>query len=61
VNSVGELPLDYLSCGIEQKSKVAFANALEIAEQYRVKERMTSLNIHQCRLEDGYGDRIQAF
>jgi GPI ethanolamine phosphate transferase 1 len=38
-NSVGELPLDYLSCGPEEKSKIAFANALEIAEQYRVKER----------------------
>jgi len=33
------LPLDYLSCGIEEKAKVAFANAQEIAEQYAVKER----------------------
>ena len=39
VNSVGELPLDYLSCGPEAKSKIAMANALGIAEQYRVKER----------------------
>ena len=38
MNSVGELPLDYLSCGLEEKSKIVFANALEIAEQYRVKE-----------------------
>jgi phosphatidylinositol glycan class N len=43
VNSVGELPLDFLSCGIEDKSKIAFANALEIAEQYTVKERFVSL------------------
>jgi len=42
VNSVGELPLDYLSCGLEEKSKIVFANALEIAEQYRVKERIFS-------------------
>jgi len=32
--------LDYISCGVEDKSRIAFANALEIAEQYRVKERM---------------------
>jgi hypothetical protein len=32
--------LDYLSCGIEDKSKIAFTNALEIAEQYTVKERL---------------------
>ena len=38
---MGELPLDYLSCGPEEKSKIAFANALEIAEQYRVKERIS--------------------
>lgn len=30
--------MDYLSCGPEAKSKIAMANALEIAEQYRVKE-----------------------
>jgi len=32
--------LDYLSCGPEAKSKIALANALEIAEQYLVKERI---------------------
>ena len=31
--------MDYLSCGPEAKSKIALTNALEIAEQYRVKER----------------------
>ena len=36
---MGELPLDYISCGLEEKGKIAFANALEIAEQYSVKER----------------------
>lgn len=39
---MGELPLDYISCGLEEKGKIAFANALEIAEQYSVKERTLS-------------------
>jgi hypothetical protein len=50
---VGELPLDYLSCGPEKKSKIAFANALEIAEQYRVKERPSYFFFAYNRIQNG--------
>lgn len=38
VNSVGELPLSYVSGSEEQKLKAIFNNAKSILEQYRVKE-----------------------
>ena len=54
VNSVGEIPLDYLSCSIEEKAKIAFANALEIAEQYHVKERIQLFEgAINSRIKDG--------
>nr|XP_036575773.1 gpi-anchor biosynthetic protein [Colletotrichum truncatum]KAF6782397.1 gpi-anchor biosynthetic protein [Colletotrichum truncatum] len=37
-NSVGELPLSYISAGIEEKAEAALANACEILEMYGVKE-----------------------
>jgi phosphatidylinositol glycan class N len=60
VNSVGELPLDYLSCGLQAKSEVAIANALEIAEQYHVKERLSS-KVIDFRLQNGYRNSFQTF
>ncbi|KAI0132757.1 Phosphatidylinositolglycan class N-domain-containing protein [Xylariales sp. AK1849] len=37
-NSVGELPLSYLSGTIEEKAEASLVNAQEILEMYRVKE-----------------------
>ncbi|KAI3535267.1 phosphatidylinositolglycan class N [Colletotrichum filicis] len=37
-NSVGELPLSYVSSSIEEKAQAALINAREILEMYRVKE-----------------------
>jgi GPI ethanolamine phosphate transferase 1 len=37
-NSVGELPLSYLSASIKEKAEASLANAMEILEMYRVKE-----------------------
>ncbi|KAK5633125.1 hypothetical protein RRF57_008839 [Xylaria bambusicola] len=37
-NSVGELPLSYLSADTKGKAKASFVNAQEILEMYRVKE-----------------------
>lgn len=38
VNSVGELPLAYLSGGPKEKAEALFVNAQEILEMYRIKE-----------------------
>jgi phosphatidylinositol glycan class N len=38
VNSVGELPLSYMSGDITEKAEAAFANARGILDMYRVKE-----------------------
>ncbi|RNJ55512.1 Glycosyl phosphatidyl inositol anchor synthesis [Verticillium nonalfalfae] len=38
VNSVGELPLPYLSSSIKEKARASLINAREILEMYRVKE-----------------------
>lgn len=37
-NSVGELPLSYLSANIKEKAEASLLNAREILEMYRVKE-----------------------
>lgn len=37
-NSVGELPLSYLTASLEEKAEAALVNAQEILEMYRVKE-----------------------
>lgn len=39
-NSVGELPLSYLSAGSKEKAEASLVNAKSILEMYRVKEEM---------------------
>ncbi|RYP26121.1 hypothetical protein DL767_008161 [Monosporascus sp. MG133] len=43
-NSVGELPLSYLSANMKEKAKASFLNAKEILEMYRVKEEGKKAN-----------------
>ena len=38
VNSVGELPLPYLSCGLAEQAEASLVNVEELLEMYRVKE-----------------------
>ena len=44
VNSVGELPLAYLSGDLEEKAEAMLANAQGILEMYRVKETQKKAN-----------------
>ncbi|WQF80066.1 Putative sulfatase, GPI ethanolamine phosphate transferase 1 [Colletotrichum destructivum] len=51
-NSVGELPLSYVSSSIDEKAQAALVNAREILEMYRVKEerkRATELRYRPFR------------
>ncbi|KAI1461452.1 GPI ethanolamine phosphate transferase 1 [Annulohypoxylon moriforme] len=43
-NSVGELPLSYLSADIKEKAEASLVNAQEILEMYRVKENSKKEN-----------------
>ncbi|RYP91389.1 hypothetical protein DL770_002529 [Monosporascus sp. CRB-9-2] len=43
-NSVGELPLSYLSANMKEKAKASFLNAKEILEMYHVKEEGKKAN-----------------
>ncbi|KAI1207103.1 GPI ethanolamine phosphate transferase 1 [Annulohypoxylon truncatum] len=43
-NSVGELPLSYLSADIKEKAEASLVNAQEILEMYKVKEKSKKEN-----------------
>lgn len=49
VNSVGELPLSYLSATQEEKAHVALVNAQEVLEMYKVKESQKKKTAMQFR------------
>ncbi|EMC93337.1 hypothetical protein BAUCODRAFT_37024 [Baudoinia panamericana UAMH 10762] len=49
VNSVGELPLEYLSADDSEKAKAILVNARQILEMYRVKEEQKKAIVMQYR------------
>jgi GPI ethanolamine phosphate transferase 1 len=62
VNSVGELPLSYLSANLEEKAEAALANAKQVLEMYRVKEshkRATAFRYQPYRPFSTEGDSIE--
>lgn len=67
VNSVGELPLSYLSADLSEKAQAALVNAQGILEMYRVKEEQKKATELRYRPYKGLGgdthsveDRISA-
>ncbi|KAL9105859.1 MAG: hypothetical protein Q9227_009022 [Pyrenula ochraceoflavens] len=63
VNSVGELPLSYLSANPEEKAHAALANAQGVLEMYRIKEekkRATSLNFRAFGPFSSVGESISS-
>lgn len=48
VNSVGELPLEYLDASDEVKAEAIFTNARQILEQYKVKEGRNLFFFNPC-------------
>lgn len=63
-NSVGELPLSYLSAEIDEKSEALLVNAQEILEMYQVKETAKKATLLRYKpykpLAAGPEDRLQA-
>lgn len=49
VNSVGELPLSFLSASDDEKAKAMLVNAREILEMYRVKEEQKKATVLRYR------------
>ncbi|UKZ73458.1 Glycosyl phosphatidyl inositol anchor synthesis [Trichoderma virens FT-333] len=56
VNSVGKLPLPYLSANTRQKAEALLANAREILEMYRVKEQKKQANEMRYKPYGAFGD-----
>jgi GPI ethanolamine phosphate transferase 1 len=56
VNSVGELPLSYLSADLPEKAEAALVNAKGILEMYRVKEKQKKATELHYRPYIGLGD-----
>ncbi|KAL5086920.1 Glycosyl phosphatidyl inositol anchor synthesis [Trichoderma cf. simile WF8] len=60
VNSVGKLPLPYLSANTRQKAEGLLANAREILEMYRVKEEKKQANEMRYKPYGAFGDAALA-
>ncbi|KAI9754353.1 MAG: Glycosyl phosphatidyl inositol anchor synthesis [Chaenotheca gracillima] len=56
VNSVGELPLDYVARGIDEKANAALVNARGILEMYHVKEEQKKVSKLQYKSFPAFGD-----
>ncbi|PNS16298.1 hypothetical protein CAC42_6405 [Sphaceloma murrayae] len=56
VNSVGELPLEYLDTTDEQKAEAMLVNAHGILEMYRIKEQQRMARELRYRPFHGFGD-----
>lgn len=56
VNSVGELPLEYLAAGPKEKAEAALKNAQGVLEMYRVKEEQKQKNQLRYVPFPGLGD-----
>ncbi len=56
VNSVGELPLSYLSADLSEKAEAALVNAKGILEMYRVKEKQKKATELRYRPYRALGD-----
>lgn len=58
VNSVGELPLDFLDASSEDKAKAMFANSREILEMYHVKEEQKKATEINFKSFPALGDEL---
>jgi phosphatidylinositol glycan class N len=60
VNSVGELPLSYLSSPVSEKAEAALVNARGILEMYKVKEKQKKANEMRYRPFKALGDETNS-
>lgn len=56
VNSVGELPLDFLSADQQTKAQAMLVNAQEILEMYRIKEHQKQNTVLRYKPFPGFSD-----
>lgn len=60
VNSVGELPLSYLTAGPQEQAEAMLVNAREVLEMYRVKEQEKKATEIRYRPYAKLGDKIHS-
>ncbi|TKX26545.1 GPI ethanolamine phosphate transferase [Elsinoe australis] len=57
VNSVGELPLEFLAASDEEKAKAMLVNSQTILEMYRIKEQQKMSTVLRYKPFYGFGDK----
>lgn len=60
VNSVGQLPLDYIDASPKEKAQAALANAQEVLEMYRVKEEQKRASLIRYKPFEALADSSDA-